>query len=62
MQCPVAIEQYDACHPSALAFRSRAVAMALSKLGGDEQCLIFSQLCNTLDPLIAIAPAASFGR
>ena len=29
--------------------------MALSKLGGDEQCLIFSQLCNTLDPLIAMA-------
>ena len=29
--------------------------MALSKLGGDEQCLIFSQLCNTLDPIIAMA-------
>ena len=29
--------------------------MALSKLGGDEQCLIFSQLCNTLDPLNAVA-------
>tara|TARA_B100000780_G_scaffold58997_1_gene37628 strand:+ start:169 stop:339 length:171 start_codon:yes stop_codon:yes gene_type:complete len=25
-------------------------AMALSKLSGDEQCTIFSQLCNVLDP------------
>ena len=24
--------------------------MALSKLSGDEQCIIFSQLCNVLDP------------
>ena len=29
--------------------------MALSKLSGDEQCIIFSQLCNTLDPGIAVA-------
>ena len=30
-------------------------AMALSKLSGDEQCIIFSQLCNTLDPGFAVA-------
>ena len=29
--------------------------MALSKLSGDAQCIIFSQLCNTLDPGIAVA-------
>ena len=30
-------------------------AMALATLSGDEQCIIFSQLCNTLDPGIAVA-------
>ena len=29
--------------------------MALSKLSGDEQCIIFSQLCNVLDPGVAVA-------
>ena len=29
--------------------------MALSKLSGDEQCIIFSQLCNVLDSRIAVA-------
>ena len=29
--------------------------MSLSKLGGDEQRIIFSQLCNVLDPVIAVA-------
>jgi len=29
--------------------------MALSKLSGDEQCIIFVQLCNVLDPGIAVA-------
>ena len=29
--------------------------MALSKLSGDEQGIIFSQLCNVLDPGIAVA-------
>ena len=29
--------------------------MALSKLSGDEQCIIFSKLCNNLDPGIAVA-------
>ena len=28
--------------------------MALSKLSGDEQCIIFSQLCNTLDARVAV--------
>jgi hypothetical protein len=28
--------------------------MALSKLSGDEQCIIFSQLCNVLYPRIAV--------
>ena len=28
--------------------------MALSKLNGDEQCIIFSKLCNTLDPGVAV--------
>jgi len=31
------------------------VAMALSKLSGDEQCIIFVQLCNVLDPRVAVA-------
>ena len=29
--------------------------MALSKLSGDEQCVIFVQLCNVLDPRVAVA-------
>ena len=29
--------------------------MALSKLSGDAQCIIFSQLCNVLDARIAVA-------
>ena len=29
--------------------------MALSKLSGDEQCIIFSQLCNVLDARVAVA-------
>ena len=28
--------------------------MALSKLSGDEQGIIFSQLCNVLDPSVAV--------
>ena len=30
-------------------------AMALAALSGDEQCIIFVQLCNTLDPGVAVA-------
>ena len=29
--------------------------MALAALSGDEQCIIFVQLCNTLDPGVAVA-------
>ena len=29
--------------------------MALAALSGDEQCIIFSQLCNVLDPGVAVA-------
>ena len=29
--------------------------MALAALSGDEQCIVFSQLCNTLDPSVAVA-------
>ena len=32
--------------------RARA-AMALAALSGDEQCIIFSQLCNVLDSRVA---------
>ena len=31
------------------------VAMALSRLSGDEQGILFVQLCNALDPGIAVA-------
>ena len=34
---------------------SARVAMALSKLSGDEQGILFVQLCNVLDPGIAVA-------
>ena len=34
--------------------RARA-AMALAALSGDEQCIIFSQLCNVLDAGVAVA-------
>ena len=40
--------------PSARARRAR-VAMALSALSGDEQGILFVQLCNVLDPGIAVA-------
>ena len=42
-------------HPRAAARARGGRAMALSKLSGDEQCIIFSQLCNTLDPGFAVA-------
>jgi len=29
--------------------------MALSKLSGDEQCIIFGKLCNTVEPCVAVA-------
>ena len=29
--------------------------MALAALSGDAQCIIFCQLCNTLDPGVAVA-------
>ena len=29
--------------------------MALAALSGDEQCIIFSQLCNVLDTRVAMA-------
>ena len=32
-----------------------ARAMALSKLSGDEQGIIFVQLCNVLDPRLAVS-------
>jgi hypothetical protein len=38
-----------------LPVRRARVAMALSKLSGDEQGVIFVQLCNVLDPGIAVA-------
>ena len=34
--------------------------MALSKLSGDEQCIIFVQLCNTLDPGVAMRLVGAF--
>ena len=34
--------------------RAPRAAMALSKLSGDEQGIIFSQLCNALDPGVAV--------
>ena len=43
--------------PEMLAF-SRARPMALSKLSGDEQGILFVQLCNVLDPGIAVALAS----
>ena len=47
--CPLAL-------PSPPRPRRRArVAMALSKLSGDEQGILFVQLCNVLDPGIAVA-------
>ena len=35
--------------------RDRARAMALAALSGDEQRIIFSRLCNVLDPGVAVA-------
>ena len=35
-------------------YRRARAAMALAALSGDEQCVIFSQLCNVLDPGIAV--------
>ena len=35
--------------------------MALAALSGDEQCIIFSQLCNVLDPGVAVALPSALG-
>ena len=35
--------------------RGARVAMALAALSGDEQLVIFSRLCNVLDPGVAVA-------
>ena len=35
--------------------RPARAAMALATLSGDEQCIVFVQLCNTLDPGYAVA-------
>ena len=35
--------------------KEKARGAMLSKLSGDEQCIIFSQLCNVLDPGVAMA-------
>ena len=37
-------------------------AMALAALTGDEQCIIFSQLCNPLDTRIAVAFGSTSGE
>ena len=42
-------------HPGAGTGATARVAMALAALSGDEQRIIFGQLCNTLDPGIAVA-------
>ena len=38
-----------------LASPARPGPMALSKLSGDEQRILFTQLCNVLDPGLAVA-------
>ena len=35
--------------------RARRTSMALSNLSGDEQGILFTQLCNSLDPGVAVA-------
>ena len=52
MAMPVMITR--ACNHSGVA-QSARVAMALSALSGDEQGILFVQLCNALDPGIAVA-------
>ena len=44
--------------PYNITLRRARAAMALAALSGDEQCIIFSQLCNVLDPGVAVATAA----
>ena len=36
--------------------------MALAALSGDEQCIIFSQLCNMLDPGVAVTFSSRSSR
>ena len=47
-------ERYDAFPPER-ARQSARGAMALAALSGDEQLVIFVQLCNVLDPGVAVA-------
>ena len=53
------LSSYNLCCQLFVCFAAPRVAaraaMALATLSGDEQCIIFSQLCNTLDPGIAVA-------
>ena len=54
-----AVQPLDRCQDGAeLTLRERS-AMALSKLSGDEQLVIFSQLCNPFDPGVAVAFASA---
>ena len=46
-------EPASRCYHPALARLGRA-AMALSKLSGDEQGIIFGQLCNPFEPSLAV--------
>ena len=40
--------------PPAAPRRAPRAAMALSKLSGDEQRILFTQLCNVLEPRLAV--------
>ena len=40
--------------PPAAPRRAARAAMALSKLSGDEQRILFTQLCNVLEPHLAV--------
>ena len=52
--CSVAFGQ--ASLPSVLGGRRNwRAAMALAALSGDEQGIVFTQLCNVLDPRLAVA-------
>jgi hypothetical protein len=54
-------DQLGKCVPSSAArpdfnlIHARRAAMALAALSGDEQRIVFTQLCNVLDPRPAVA-------
>ena len=55
VRCVFSTRNLSTIHLIYLIIGPRRAAIALAALSGDAQCIIFSQLCNVLDPGVAVA-------